>query len=134
MGVGQLPKDLPTRYVSIFFGMLISNHLPGGTASGNEAILECSPGSYCCDANRPEIGCCQTSKDFFPLPDGTVVASIGANGPEQPPAAGSSLTAAASSESGGKIITTAERDLVAQNSITQSGSKENQPPNRPNII
>ncbi|MCJ1394996.1 hypothetical protein MMC18_007877 [Xylographa bjoerkii] len=54
-----------------------------GTAGGNEAVLECSSGSYCCDANRPDIdnppqlGCCETSESFFSLPDGNVISSIG---------------------------------------------------------
>lgn len=39
-----------------------------------------------------------------------MVASIGANGPERPPAAQSSLTAAVTSEAGRTTVTTAERD------------------------
>ena len=107
MGVRQLPEDLPTWHVSILLWKIVSNCVPGGTAAGNEAIQECSKGSYCCDANRPEIGCCQTSNDFFSLPDGTVVASIGADGPGGPRAAQSSLTTALPS------ATTAGRSVAA---------------------
>lgn len=56
--------------------MLKTNDFAGNTASGNEAILECSSGNYCCDANRPDIGCCDTTNRYFTLPDGHVVASI----------------------------------------------------------
>ncbi|KAL1970273.1 hypothetical protein VTN77DRAFT_5433 [Rasamsonia byssochlamydoides] len=51
------------------------------TAAGDEAILECSPGQYCCDANRPDIdnppqpGCCDTGGHLFSLPSGTPVPS-----------------------------------------------------------
>ena len=40
------------------------------TAAGDEAILECTKGNYCCDTNRPEKGCCDTTQDRFQLPDG----------------------------------------------------------------
>ena len=39
----------------------------GKTATGNEAILQCSSGSYCCDTNRPTPGCCDTTNDRFSL-------------------------------------------------------------------
>ncbi|KAL6721382.1 hypothetical protein ACLMJK_000485 [Lecanora helva] len=49
----------------------------GNTAAGAEAVIECSSGSYCCDANRPDAqpdgtidqskDCCHTSNDRFPL-------------------------------------------------------------------
>ncbi|MCJ1253676.1 hypothetical protein MMC24_001488 [Lignoscripta atroalba] len=59
------------------------------TASGNEAILQCSQG-YCCDANRPdapdrpELGCCNTQQTFFPLPDGNPIRFIGSIPPAGP--------------------------------------------------
>ena len=41
------------------------------TADGNEAVLECTSGSYCCDSNRPELSggtaCCEASTDRFSL-------------------------------------------------------------------
>ncbi|KAL1987143.1 hypothetical protein VTN96DRAFT_4749 [Rasamsonia emersonii] len=46
------------------------------TAAGDEAILECSPGEYCCDTNRPDAdnppkkGCCDTGAQRFSLPSG----------------------------------------------------------------
>lgn len=51
------------------------------TAPGNEAVLKCNSGNYCCDANRPDvgggIGCCDTSSDFFALPAGNLISFIG---------------------------------------------------------
>ncbi|KAK3171526.1 hypothetical protein OEA41_003610 [Lepraria neglecta] len=37
------------------------------TAAGNEAVLQCESGSYCCDTNRPDPGCCVTSTSRFQL-------------------------------------------------------------------
>jgi hypothetical protein len=108
VGVRQMPTDLSIRQVSIFYEATISNCVPEGTAAGNEAIQECSKGSYCCDTNRPETGCCETSKDFFTLPDGTVIASIGANGVERPPAAQRSQAPPATSKLGKTLKATVE--------------------------
>ena len=58
---------------------------PGLTASGNEAILLCSSGNYCCDANRPTVGCCDTGASQFPLPQGSIIASIGSVAPPSSP-------------------------------------------------
>ena len=45
------------------------------TANGNEAVLECTSGSYCCDSNRPELSggtaCCEAGaprSSLAPLP------------------------------------------------------------------
>ncbi|MCJ1470414.1 hypothetical protein MMC07_009059, partial [Pseudocyphellaria aurata] len=55
------------------------------TASGNEAVLKCDQGRYCCDANRPDVAdpngglrCCDTLKkpsDFFALPNEKPISS-----------------------------------------------------------
>ena len=41
------------------------------TAGGNEAVLECTSGSYCCDSNRPELSggtaCCEAGAPRFSL-------------------------------------------------------------------
>lgn len=41
------------------------------TANGNEAVLECTSGSYCCDSNRPELSggtaCCEAGAPKFSL-------------------------------------------------------------------
>lgn len=44
-----------------------ADHSVGKTASGNEALLECGSNSWCCDANRPDVGCCDTSTSRFSL-------------------------------------------------------------------
>ncbi|RMY16460.1 hypothetical protein D0866_13669 [Hortaea werneckii] len=51
----------------------------GNTASGNEAILQCVDGSWCCDGNRGSgsFDCCEEADAvFFDLPDGTSIAYI----------------------------------------------------------
>ena len=87
---------------------IVSNCVPDGTATGNEAIQKCGSdiGSYCCDTNRPEIGCCQASKDFFSLPDPYVVATIGADSPERPLTSQSSRTTVLPSRPGTTTLTT----------------------------
>ncbi|KAI7170334.1 hypothetical protein KC352_g25079 [Hortaea werneckii] len=48
----------------------------GNTASGNEAILQCADGSWCCDGNR-SFDCCEDGDSvFFDLSDGTSIAYI----------------------------------------------------------
>src|SRR5579871_1394906 len=49
----------------------------GKTAAGNEAILRCQSGLYCCDKNRLAGDCC-TDPGFitFSLADGQAVATI----------------------------------------------------------
>ncbi|KAI7261463.1 hypothetical protein KC345_g9737, partial [Hortaea werneckii] len=48
----------------------------GNTASGNEAILQCADGSWCCDGNR-SFDCCEDADSvFFDLSDGTSIAYI----------------------------------------------------------
>src|SRR5215471_13305704 len=56
------------------------------SAAGNEAILRCQSGVYCCDKNRVSGNCC-TDKGFisFSLADGNVVAAITAVDPNAPP-------------------------------------------------
>ncbi|KAI6843217.1 hypothetical protein KC340_g17186 [Hortaea werneckii] len=46
------------------------------TASGNEAILQCVDGSWCCDGNRSFDCCEEADAVFFDLPDGTSIAYI----------------------------------------------------------
>ncbi|GAB1738783.1 hypothetical protein NU219Hw_g3573t1 [Hortaea werneckii] len=48
----------------------------GNTASGNEAILQCADGSWCCDGNRSFDCCEEADAVFFDLPDGTSIAYI----------------------------------------------------------
>ncbi|KAI6803382.1 hypothetical protein KC361_g766 [Hortaea werneckii] len=48
----------------------------GNTASGNEAILQCADGSWCCDGNRSFDCCEEADAIFFDLPDGTSIAYI----------------------------------------------------------
>ncbi|KAI7533669.1 hypothetical protein KC331_g12945 [Hortaea werneckii] len=48
----------------------------GNTASGNEAILQCVDGSWCCDGNRSFDCCEEADAVFFDLPDGTSIAYI----------------------------------------------------------
>lgn len=46
------------------------------TATGNEAVLQCSDGSWCCDGDRSWNCCDHDDTDFFPLPQGSQVAFI----------------------------------------------------------
>ncbi|KAI5365956.1 hypothetical protein Slin14017_G035960 [Septoria linicola] len=49
------------------------------TAAGNEAIVQCSDGSWCCDKNRDpqKPDCCSwDDKEVVDVPDGTTVTSI----------------------------------------------------------
>ena len=49
------------------------------TAKGNEAVLECTAGSYCCDTNRPELSggtdCCDASPSRFSITDDAEIPS-----------------------------------------------------------
>ncbi|MCJ1359034.1 MAG: hypothetical protein MMC33_009034 [Icmadophila ericetorum] len=53
--------------------------------SGDQAVLQCSSGNYCCDTNRPDVAnlndpdsaCCYTGASQFSLPQGSVIAVIG---------------------------------------------------------
>jgi hypothetical protein len=56
------------------------------TAAGNEAILRCRSGVYCCDKNRAAGDCC-TDPGFitFSLADGMVVTTIMTVGSDAPP-------------------------------------------------
>ncbi|KAK3109690.1 hypothetical protein LTR53_016785 [Teratosphaeriaceae sp. CCFEE 6253] len=48
----------------------------GNTAVGDEALLQCADGSWCCDGDR-SFNCCTTANtDFFLLDQGTSYASI----------------------------------------------------------
>ncbi|KAK4548369.1 hypothetical protein LTR36_010240 [Oleoguttula mirabilis] len=48
----------------------------GNTATGDEAMLQCADGSWCCDGNR-SFNCCTTADtSFLSLPQGNFVASI----------------------------------------------------------
>ncbi|WPG99541.1 Hypothetical protein R9X50_00235800 [Acrodontium crateriforme] len=48
----------------------------GDTASGNEAILQCTDGSWCCDGDR-SFNCCSTADtEYFSLPQGSQIAFI----------------------------------------------------------
>ena len=58
------------------------------SAGGNEAVLECTQGSYCCDGNRPELSggtnCCSASQQRFYI-NGQSAASYSApNYPAEP--------------------------------------------------
>ncbi|KAI6799640.1 hypothetical protein KC332_g13909 [Hortaea werneckii] len=71
----------------------------GDTASGNEAILQCADGSWCCDGNR-SFDCCEDADSlFFDLSDGTSIAYI-----SSVPSA--SATASSSSEDRTETTTT----------------------------
>jgi len=46
------------------------------TASGNEAVLQCGDGSWCCDGDR-SFNCCTTANtEYFALPQGNSIAYI----------------------------------------------------------
>ncbi|KAF1986549.1 hypothetical protein K402DRAFT_463482 [Aulographum hederae CBS 113979] len=47
-----------------------------GSARGNEAILKCDDGRYCCDGNRSFDCCADSTSEFFDLDDGTSFFSI----------------------------------------------------------
>lgn len=48
----------------------------GGTAPGNEALLLCADGSWCCDGDR-SFNCCTTAgTDHFRLPQGSPISLI----------------------------------------------------------
>ncbi|KAF2436879.1 hypothetical protein EJ08DRAFT_691191 [Tothia fuscella] len=57
----------------------------GGTTKGNEAVLKCDDGRYCCDANR-SFDCCTSKNDhmFFELDDGKEVSFIDTDGKANP--------------------------------------------------
>jgi hypothetical protein len=65
------------RFSIIASGKLADLIVLDNTAPGNEAILHCSDGRYCCDGNRSG-NCCNSDDDtsFFDLPDGRAVATI----------------------------------------------------------
>ena len=75
------------------------------TASGNEAVLECTSGSYCCDSNRPELSggtaCCEASTSRFSLAALPLLPPYndGGSGGSIPSAASNSMPAPASSSS-----------------------------------
>ncbi|TKA31432.1 hypothetical protein B0A50_02279 [Salinomyces thailandicus] len=52
----------------------------GDTASGNEAILQCADGSWCCDGDRSFDCCEQSDTEGFSLPKGSQVAFISSVG------------------------------------------------------
>ncbi|KAK0514742.1 hypothetical protein JMJ35_003359 [Cladonia borealis] len=72
------------------------------TASGNEAVLECTSGSYCCDSNRPELSggtaCCEASTSRFSLAALPLLPPYN-DGGSVPSAASNSMPASASSSS-----------------------------------
>lgn len=56
----------------------------GNTDYGDQAVLQCQGGEWCCDHNRSSSNvCCDStnSNDFFPLAEGTSVAFISTTGP-----------------------------------------------------
>ena len=56
----------------------------GNTDPGDQAVLQCQGGEWCCDHNRNASNvCCDStnSNDFFPLSAGTSVAFISTTGP-----------------------------------------------------
>lgn len=80
------------------------------TANGNEAVLQCSPGSFCCDANRPELSggqaCCDASPMRFSI-DGNVAMTSMSEAPSSatavPTNSASSLAESGSMPSSGQI-------------------------------
>ncbi len=71
------------------------------TANGNEAVLECNPGSFCCDTNRPELSggqaCCDASPVRFSL-DGNVAMTAMSEAPASSTAMSSSLQSTSSTQ------------------------------------
>lgn len=108
------------------------------TAAGNEAVNECNPGKYCCDANRPEIsdppgpGCCDTSNDFFSLPDlDTGSSSLEPSSPETSSAESSSTesppsdTSPETSLASSSIVETLTVESSSTNApVSDTGSKD----------
>ncbi|KAK3175931.1 hypothetical protein OEA41_007253 [Lepraria neglecta] len=114
------------------------------TAAGDEAILQCSSGSYCCDTNRPTTGCCDTSTSRFSLAalpilagGGTAVGSMGSSPTPSPSASASSSSTSASdtstfastsrktsssSEAAAKVSSTPTISVLTQ-IVTENGSQ-----------
>ncbi|KAI9817873.1 MAG: hypothetical protein M1827_000992 [Pycnora praestabilis] len=76
------PPAMTDEFVDTLKGVeKMENRVLCGTAAGDEAILNCGSQGWCCDANRPTNGCCNTQNSFFSLAQGNVIASIGTLGP-----------------------------------------------------
>lgn len=49
----------------------------GNTDPGDQAVLQCADGSWCCDGDRTSFNCCtKAGTSFFSLPQGNTVTSI----------------------------------------------------------
>ena len=64
-------RNFAQRVRHLYVSRPCDNLLNSATDSttGDEAVLECTQGNYCCDTNRPTIGCCDTGGTLFSLQD-----------------------------------------------------------------
>ncbi|KAK5138207.1 hypothetical protein LTR08_004903 [Meristemomyces frigidus] len=92
----------------------------GNTASGNEAVLQCGDGSWCCDGDR-SFNCCTTADtSFFALPQGNQVAFISSVPSPSPVAspASSNSPASASAAIPTSPSTSAQSPTASSSSVT----------------
>ncbi len=66
--IGATSIEVPREQPSLLF--------PDHSNTGNEAVLQCSSGNYCCDFNRLTPGCCDTTTTRFRLDALPVIAGM----------------------------------------------------------
>lgn len=78
--------DSKCRHERILPSVHADVRVTDGSAGGNQAVLQCDDGRYCCDGNRVSFNCCDNGSDRFDLPsNGSVATSM--NTPESSNAA-----------------------------------------------
>lgn len=74
----------------------------GLTAVGNEAVLQCSTGQFCCDANRPELSggqpCCDSTSERFSIEGKSMVNGTSEDDSGSNSAGGSAATSESSDD------------------------------------
>lgn len=94
------------------------------TASGNEAILECSTNSYCCDTNRPDTGCCDTTSSRFSLDSRKAAISGGGSSPSASSSSASSFSPSKTSPTASSETTTAKPETLSSSQATEATTSQ----------
>lgn len=98
------------------------------TASGNEAILWCPNGNWCCDGNRSFDCCAMDDMDFFALPRPTPIAFISSVQSPTPEAEKSVSNSPASTSGNQYSSSTREAATTSSTSRTSRTSKSSAEP------
>ncbi|EME44208.1 hypothetical protein DOTSEDRAFT_24286 [Dothistroma septosporum NZE10] len=106
--------------------------------NGNEAVAQCSDGSYCCDRNRPEVdgddtskSCCALRVRSINIEDGTATATVLTKAPgstKSSSSATSSAIAATSMDSGSASDSTSTSFSPSSSSSTTSSTSSTRKP------